>query len=60
MSKKIIYYNLIILSFTIFTLILGWIVLFNPYSVQINGSILILSAVVLLVVVNYLSFKVGL
>ena len=60
MSKKIIYYNLIVLSFTIFTLILGWIVLFNPYSVQINGGILILSAIILLVVVNYLSFKVGL
>ena len=59
MKKKNLYQGLIILAFVIFAIGLFWIVFTSPFSVQMNGSIIIASAFVLLFVTNYLSFKLG-
>ena len=58
--KKNLYQVLIVLAFVIFAVVLFWIVFANPFNTQINASILIVSAFAVLVIVNYLSFKLGL
>ena len=60
MKKKNLYQGLICLAFIIFAIILFWIVFTNPFNIQLNGAILIASAIGLLTIVNYLSFKLGL
>lgn len=60
MEKKKLYQTLIILAFVLFAIILFWIVFTNPYNTQLNGAILIASAIGVLTIVNYLSFKLGL
>lgn len=60
MKKKNLYQGLICLAFVIFAIILFWIVFTNPFNTQLNGAILIASAIGVLTIVNYLSFKLGL
>ena len=58
--RKKLYQVLIVLAFVMFAVVLFWITFANPFNTHLNGFILVCSAIAVLLIVNYLSFKLGL